>query len=236
MDKKIVSGISNDAWLRVGTLVWSRFPASFQQEPLDGVKRVARITADITAKAKVDIMPPVEIVAQVWLHGETATAGTCTLLKIRHGTQYGARLPAPTAVCEDEPVVRSILVHEFAHAFGRLIWLWETPSESPLLDDHDVFDAAQDDAHLVNPFDWFSDDDAQLMSHHNDEGVNAATCGKIIDCMKYLKPHGPYARPTSMASWRGRSALYCGISRSKRAGQALDRLAACARSGMTDGK
>jgi hypothetical protein len=79
-----------------------------------------------------------------------------------------------TALCDDDALIRVILVHEFGHCF-RLVQkvIRDVDAGATKIDDsHDIFDAAADDERLGNPSDWFSREDVEQLIHHNDHRMD----------------------------------------------------------------
>src|SRR5205823_1169997 len=87
----------------------------------DGLTRIRVLRDKISADAKVRYMPPVTVVAAGWsrdgkhlIHG---MAGAWRNKHVPGGFCIGVLVSAGPALSEDEPTVRAVLVHEFAHCF-----------------------------------------------------------------------------------------------------------------------
>ncbi len=121
-------------------------------------------------------MPPVEIVCELWWHADHLIFGHATPLPWRKTYVFGARLPAPTALCEDEAQVRRALVHEFSHCLHMtgVVAAALSQGSKGLSDDFNAFDGAEDDARHVDPHLWFGMRDANEFQRHNDGEILVA--------------------------------------------------------------
>jgi hypothetical protein len=202
--KMITISDSQDVWLQIGGLTWSRLPARLKSELLEGIARIAGIREDIARQAKVAAMPPVEVVGQIWVvrtlpsdalapsQFEGTIGGMLWPLRFQKDIVFGVRLPVLTAMCKDAATVRRILVHEFLHSFHFAVMLTGglLRGETGLKINHNPFDAKDDDSLLDNPEDWFGGDDAKSLIHHDDQVLDL-----IGERYVELKPFFPVIVP-----------------------------------------
>jgi hypothetical protein len=190
-DKIIFARETKDVWLRVGRLTWSDLPLWIKNEILEALDRIASIRSDIACHAKVQSMPPVIVVPQIWAaNGGLINGRTAPLQRPdRAARAFGAQLPILTALCKDAMVVRRIMLYEYLHCFYFNVSIIEARGE-PLNVSHDVFSASDDAAIMERPSDWFSSDDANEIVFHNDPSL-AATEERITE----LRPFFPVTVP-----------------------------------------
>ena len=160
-------------WLADGRLpVPSTTPI---EKLLAGVERIASIRAEIAAGAKVATMPPVEVVPYIWVHNGGLICGRVTALGRVEAAHFGVQIPAPTALCTDYAAVRSLLVHEFAHWFyiaTRVVnGSGMAADENGSLDLRDP--GLKDRDTQIDPWDWFSPDDARSFVQHGHAATRA---------------------------------------------------------------
>jgi hypothetical protein len=138
------------------------------------------------------------------------------------------RLSAQTAICEDETLVRSVLVHEFSHCFHsvhKTVREAETGRQTADIN-FDPHNAADDEKRLVDPLDWFGQKDAELFVRHDDARMN-----RMLEVFTSLKPFLPILKPDmhyfnpSLCVWpdvtaRAREIEAMGLGR-RRAGECI---------------
>src|SRR4051794_22553185 len=64
--KRIFSRASPHVWLATSSGMWSMLPFEVKRELLQAIETVAAIRCSIALAAKVETMPPVEIVLEIW--------------------------------------------------------------------------------------------------------------------------------------------------------------------------
>jgi hypothetical protein len=158
----------NGVWLAGGRLPISADPQLSRL--VKGVERVASIRAEIAYTAKVQTMPPVEVVPYIWTRDRVLICGRVTALRQGDGAYFGVQIPAPTALCTDGAAVRALLVHEFAHWFyiaTRVVNGAESgKKEGGTLDLRNEGLAESD--MQINAQDWFGEEDARRFIQHGD--------------------------------------------------------------------
>jgi hypothetical protein len=172
LTKVIKAHSTNQVWLRIGGLTWSNLPLRIKDELLRSLDRIADIRGDIGSRAKVRTMPPVQVVGQIWFADTGGIIdGRLHPLRLQKHVVFGTQIPVLTAMCDDGPIVRRILVHEFLHCFFYYVAGISSPGK--ILDLHHVAtDAAADHAKLENANDWFADEDADALMLHNDPALD----------------------------------------------------------------
>jgi len=184
-----------EVWLSIGILTWSRLPAHLKTDLLGALDRIAQIREHVARCAKVQPMPPVEVVGQIWVTDNGIIDGTTTPLRFQKMVVFGARVPVLTAMCTEETVVRKVLVHEFLHCFYYTVKITEAVSRGDRKvgetgTGHNAFDASDDASRLENPADWVGDDDVHSFALHNDAALDM-----ISHRYDELKPHFPALVP-----------------------------------------
>ena len=168
--KRIAARTDDQVWLDIGPMHWSRLSLVVKRRFLDSLERLAAIKGDIAVASLINRMPPIEVVPYLWKHGDHILDGRALPLSSKGSASYGVQLPAHVALCENVPLVRSILVHEFSHCFFDFQRIIEglARGEREIKDDFDQFDEAADDSRLARPDLWFGEEDAAKFMHHDD--------------------------------------------------------------------
>ena len=108
-------------------------------------------------------MPPVTVLDHILATNAATVEGYVGLVAVGNLQFFGSILAAQAVLCTDDAMLRSILVHEFAHCFDRMRRFYDHLDSGA----QDVLylpggtDEAQENAALANPADWFGDDDVQ---------------------------------------------------------------------------
>lgn len=156
---------------------WAELSPNLKKRLKRGRQDVSNICKLIVRSAKVSTLPPVEIVDQIWMGEDVQRDGRSSILTIDGKDFIGVQLPAPTAICRDFRLVRAILVHEFSHCFDLIVRALEH-KDSGLTDSLDLSVAGKlssaeeeewDKEMLVDPGDWFGDEDVSNFIHWNDD-------------------------------------------------------------------
>ena len=192
-------------WLKARRQTWKSLAPRIKRTLCDAAKNVATIREAIGADAQVHSMPPVEIVAELWAHGESTLDGRCKPLERGKEWEFGVQLPASTAAHYDPVMIRSVLVHEFAHCFFML-QRCVRDGPGPINDAYDIFDDAADRARMVDPTDWFGAADVERFAYHDDQGlvglqydvVGLADILPVVFPETEYKIHGTFQYPTDV--------------------------------------
>jgi hypothetical protein len=155
---------------------WKRYPYHIKAGLQRGVGNVRRIRDAITTSAKVPVMPPVRIYDEIWFDpqdpsGNTLIEGHATFWKAGDSFCSGVGLAATTPLSDDEDVIRSVLVHEFSHCFffmRQVVRGFVPGSDSVSFGGNNVISEADDRALMVDPREWFSNEDADRFAHWHD--------------------------------------------------------------------
>jgi len=170
--KVIPSKQTADVFLTIGGMTWSRVETSVRERLCDALETVARVRRSIAASAKVQSMPLVQIVPELWydIDHESIIDGCAGPIRRGEYTHFAARLPAQTATIADEHILRRVLVHEFTHCFYYMEYavLFGPDSESNL--EGDQWSDADDRKAMVDPTQWFGQADVDEFLYH--EGLN----------------------------------------------------------------
>ena len=123
-------------------------------------------------------MPPVHVIPEIWVIDDNVICGCATPLQINDNTRIGVEVPIPTALCHDIRLVRQILVHEFAHCFAMLVRIIDHAdagrSDALALPRRTSLDDEQaEEALLVDPHQWFGDEDARHFLRSHGTGLEA---------------------------------------------------------------
>ena len=165
---------------------WSAIPRKVRTLILKGTDRLRRIRLAVAVASPIKYTPPVQVVLSAWVgpDHEGCALGRAAPLHMKTGVYFGIELPAPTVAFGTDNELRSILVHEAAHCYDMITRVIRSIEEgakpgsilslpSPdgsIFEDHD-----HDENMLGNPSDWFSDEDARMISHWNDGRCDAVT-------------------------------------------------------------
>jgi hypothetical protein len=194
--------------LKKHPLRWRKFPISIRQKIVVGVDRVVAVRAEIETAAKTVMMPPITVVDVGWLDSSACALvfGAATMTRIGKRLVPGVVLPASTVVCvEDDAMLRTVLVHEFSHAFFIAVETIRAHdggvANLGLRNPHDL--VSEDESHIV-PDQWFGEFDASHFSNiHNDDAMDGAAEAVM---QKWIAAK----LPTEFPSLRGQTA--CGIT------------------------
>ena len=157
---------SDHVWLRARRQTWKALAPRIKRTLSDATKHIVTIREAIAADAQVHSMPPVEIVAELWAHGGAFMHGRMLPLERGKAWEIGVQLTAPAAVHHDSTLIRSILVHEFAHCFFLMEKCVRDGGESR--DSHNAFDDSADRERLADPRDWFGAEDVKRFLYQDD--------------------------------------------------------------------
>jgi hypothetical protein len=105
---------------------WDRLPDYIRRQLRERRDEIAAVRADIAKRAKVKVMPPVEITGDAWLSRDweqCVHAGT-GVVEVGRAIQFGVKLSGASALLADGFELREILLHGFSHCF----WLTHTLS------------------------------------------------------------------------------------------------------------
>jgi len=72
-------------WLRVGRLRWRLLSDRLRRMLIEGTENVARIRNEIAKSAKVSCMPPVEVLAELWIVENGVIDGRTTPFVLKDG-------------------------------------------------------------------------------------------------------------------------------------------------------
>lgn len=165
-------------WIKSGRIEWNRIDNGLKERFLEAVERVAAIRNEIGADSPyIKIMPPVEVIPQLWLDREKGVqidGRSWIMTRPSGGHYFGAQIPAHTALHPDSLLVRDILVHEFAHCFDKLAQCFSllpnSEEEAPIniADEFDPHNKEHDDSRLVDPGLFFGEADVERFLRHGD--------------------------------------------------------------------
>jgi hypothetical protein len=173
--RRITAKTEEGVWLAVGPHLWSGLKLATKQRLLAGVERVAAVRTQLARKSRVQSMPPVEIACEVWL---TEIGGFChgmmSPLTHKGYALLGVKLPAPTAVIEDESLLEAIVAHEFLHCFHKLQQVIAAIRRGlhEIPDSFDSYSREEDDKRLAPVTDWFHEG-IDIIHHDDPRGQKA---------------------------------------------------------------
>jgi hypothetical protein len=153
---------------RQNFLCWKKLPGAVRGELGQRREEIAAIRADIARKAKVRVMPPVQITSNAMMscnHRDIIHAGAGRV-RVGNVKQFGVLLSGATAFFASPVDLREILLHGFSHC----LWLTRhalrtnMPARDPGAPwlDCGVFEDDSDDLYLDHPGDWFGEMDARV--------------------------------------------------------------------------
>jgi len=166
---------------------WAELSEGLRERITKGVDRIRSLRAAIGAAARVRYMPPVTVVAAAWTpDGERWVQGVSGVWRdptALGGHSIGVLVSAGPALCEEDQVVRALLVHEFAHCFSLAKIIVDHNDLGTPLDalQGDSFDHAREHRLQVDPQDWFGREDWDLMQW-NDERMKPVSLevGRLV--------------------------------------------------------
>ena len=153
-------------------------PPQLKERLRTGTERIARIRELIARDAKVSVMPPVELVGEIWIFGHGIVEGCAVPLNREDSIEWGVQVPAHLAIQGNDATLRAVLVHEFAHCFyyvSDMIHRLDRGTSMEIA--YAPFDPTNDHHDrdlLVNPHDWFGENDARDFIHHADQRLKTA--------------------------------------------------------------
>jgi hypothetical protein len=171
---KRISAKSDPAvWLATGPLFWSSITLPTKLLLVEGLERVALARTRLAQKGQVKSMPPIEIACELWItknwEGASVIDASAGLLSYQGHSLMGVRLPASTALIENQALLEAVLAHEFLHCFHILRKIITAHKHGVhQIDDleHDPHSREQDDKRLASVRDWFH---AEIdILHHDD--------------------------------------------------------------------
>ena len=173
----------SEVWLQRDPRLWPKLPVELRNALTRGTADVERIRHEIARTAKVSSMPFVRTFAEVWMTPgrDAGVQGRAGFVRIHGRDHVVVDLAAPAVVCGDDEVLRALLVHEFSHCFEFLVRVVEgldsglKGAELPKPANGIYGDSVHDRELLVDPADWFGDDDVQGFMHHNDPRLEVCT-------------------------------------------------------------
>ena len=174
---------SPEVFFRRNRSRWRQLPASIRTALLRGVSEVDQVRTEIARSAQVSSMPLVRIIDAIWSNParNASVDGRSTFIRVGGRDFAGVELPAQVVVCGDDGVIRTILVHEFAHCFHYLTLIVNLVDSGQgdsldLSGPHDVFTHEEFDRQmLVDPADWFGVEDANAFAFWNDKRLKVVT-------------------------------------------------------------
>jgi hypothetical protein len=116
-------------------------------------------------------MPPIEIVAELWIDQDRYMSGCMHALTYKGHPQMGVKLPAPTALVENETLLEGIVAHEFLHCFHLLRKVIAVNKRGGHVRE-DFFDRhsrEEDDKRLAPIADWFHEE-IDIPQHNDPRG------------------------------------------------------------------
>jgi hypothetical protein len=97
---------------------WESMPDAVRRRIEAGVERIRSQMTWIAERARVRTMPRIIVQPCVWHHrGQIVDATLCTLASTPGHPELGVVVSATVALCEDEAVVKDVLMHEIGHCF-----------------------------------------------------------------------------------------------------------------------
>ena len=169
--------------LKKDLLRWPKLPAPVRAALVEGTENIRQLRDEIGRDARVSVMPPVQVVAEIWTdpNRRNSLNGRATVLRVKNSNMIGVQLPAVPVVSRDSAVLRAILVHEFSHCFFMLIRVVNHMDSGgdgtlQLPRTENVFEDQEFDRRMhIDPREWFGAADAQRLMQQFDplmEGID----------------------------------------------------------------
>jgi hypothetical protein len=173
--KRVTSHLSQEVWLTVSDFEWLRLDNTIKVKFLLSLENIAHVRQQIADSAKVQSMPPVEVICELWSIPENDTSIDVRIAPLpseRGHKVFGVQLPAQTATLADVVLLRKILVDEFAQCFWcieRVIEQLAAGKTSLSFSDFNPNDDTENRKRVVDAPLWFGEDDARelVLGQHN---------------------------------------------------------------------
>jgi hypothetical protein len=163
-------------FLKQHPLRWKKLPIDIRIGLRKKRDEIVEIRAGIAERAKVHIMPPVEIFDIAWVSPDLSgcISGRASVVVVDGSTHFGVQLAGASVLFADEAALRGMLLHEFTHCFWHLkVSLASMARGEVSLDlrapEAELFDGAADRQKMVNPEDWFAAEDCAIFPYHDSE-------------------------------------------------------------------
>ncbi|MGB7814274.1 MAG: hypothetical protein WBP56_24430, partial [Polyangia bacterium] len=165
-------------FLKQHPLRWRRLPIDIRIGLRKKRDEIVEIRAGIAQRAKVHVMPPVEIFDVAWVTPDLIKCiyGASGIVAVAGQTHFGVQLAGASVLFADEAALRGMLLHEFSHCFWHLqqaLLAHAEPQATGKLDlylsEEKRFDSAADRERMVRPEDWFAPEDCAIFPYHDSE-------------------------------------------------------------------
>jgi hypothetical protein len=143
-------------------------------------------------------MPPVVVQPCVWHHGgRLVHASLCTLVTGNDRPALGVVVSATVALCEDDRIVRDVLMHEVGHCFETARRLVERDDLGSSIADlrGDPMDETRDRRMLPVMGDWFVGKDGEFMRWGDEPIVPTAAIQALLDAGHLVLSEPPRMAP-----------------------------------------
>jgi len=188
---------------------WESMPEALKRRVAAGVDRIRSQLVFIAARARVRTMPRIIVQPCVWHdRGQIVDATLCTLVSTPGHPELGVVVSATVALCEDEAVVRDVLMHEVGHCFETARKLVDQADlGSPASDLRgDPADEARDRRMLPEMADWFVGSTGSFMQWGTQPIVPTAEIQGLLDAGFLSLSDPPLmspGTPSIPADWTG---------------------------------
>jgi hypothetical protein len=109
-------------FLKQHPLRWKKLPIDIRMGLRQKRDEIVEVRAGIAERAKVHVMPPVEIFDSAWVAPDMSgcISGRAGVVVVDGSTHFGVQVAGASVLFADEAALRGILLHEFAHCFWHL--------------------------------------------------------------------------------------------------------------------
>jgi hypothetical protein len=180
-------------------LRWKKLPIDIRIGIRKKRDEIVEIRAGIAQRAKVHVMPPVDIFDVAWVPPDLSRciSGKSGVVVVDGLTQFGVQLAGASVLFAEVDALRGLLLHEFAHCFWNLqvsLASTERGERGPDLHatEEELFNSAVDRAKMVNPEDWFAPEDCAIFPYHDSELLQG--CADQV-LTKWVAKRLPYESP-----------------------------------------
>jgi hypothetical protein len=194
--KRVTSHLSQEVWLAVSDFEWLKLDNAIKVKFLLALENIAHVRQQISDSAKVQSMPPVEAICELWSIPENDTSIDVRIAPLpseRGRKVFGVQLPAQTATLADLVILRKILVREFAQCFWcieRVIEQLAAGKTSLSLSDLNPNNDNESRKRVVDAPLWFGEDDARELPLGQDNAA-ALLHANFVELSKVLPVCSP---------------------------------------------
>ena len=169
--------LREQVFLKKNPMRWGKLPIAVRMNLRSKRDALVDIRAAIADRARVHVMPPVEIFDVAWqVPGSTGCVhGVANVVRVDGKSQFGVKLAGASVLYADSCALRGLLLHEFSHCF----WMLQESLTRPLkptggmvdmrFPQTEQLDSEADRDKMVPPENWFAPEDCDIFPYQDSE-------------------------------------------------------------------